>query len=239
MASKKGKLILIPTTLGASDAQQVIPEGVLQKSRELKHFLAENERSARRYLKSINTNWPLDELELFILDKNTTHSELPKLLKPLHQGIDMGIISEAGMPGIADPGALAVSYAHQHGIPVKTSSGPSSILMALTGSGFSGQQFTFHGYLPIERKERMHALRNIEKEVRRSGASQIFMETPFRNDKLLDQIIQYCSQTTDLCIATDLSLDTEKISTKPIGEWAKHRPQLHKRPAIFIIGRPQ
>ncbi len=231
-----GRLFLIPTTMGEANAELVIPAGVLQRSRKLKHFIAENERTARRYLKAIGTEIPLDDLVFHILNKHTEVAEIPNLTAPLTKGIDMGLISEAGLPAIADPGASVVAYCHRNRIQVVPASGPSSILLALTASGFNGQEFHFHGYLPIERKERSMRLKKLEADLRRDGATQIFMETPFRNDKLLEQILETCSPATELCIATDISLTTEKIKTTNLATWQKHRPKIHKRPCIFLLG---
>jgi len=231
-----GKLFLIPTTMGEANAELVIPAGVLQTSRKLKHFIAENERTARRYLKAIGTEIPLDDLEFFILNKHTMASEIPKLTAPLAKGVDMGLISEAGLPAIADPGASVVAFCHRNRIQVIPASGPSSIILALIASGFNGQEFHFHGYLPIERKERSQRLKRLEGDLKRDGTTQIFMETPFRNEKLLEQIFQSCSPTTELSIATDITLTTEKIKTLTVGDWQKHPPKLHKRPCIFSMG---
>lgn len=233
---KKGNLYLIPTTLGESDPEMVIPAKVLQVSRKLVSFIAENERSARRYLKRIGTEIPLDDLEFEILNKSTKPTDLSRLVKKLKNGEDVGLISEAGLPGIADPGQLVVSWCHRNGVKVIPASGPSSIVLALIASGFNGQSFAFHGYLPIEKKERHQALRKMEGDARHQNQTQIFMETPFRNEKLLDQIIRSCSPASELCIATDITLDTEQIGTMPIGDWAKKTLKLHKRPAIFILG---
>lgn len=231
----KAKLFLIPTTLGESSAEMVIPAGVLAKSRTLTYFIAENDRTARRYLKSIGTEIPLDDLQFYILNKHTSPDELAAFLKPLKAGTDMGLISEAGLPAIADPGAAIVALCHQENIPVVPSSGPSSIILALIASGFNGQQFVFHGYLPIDRKDRTHKLRLLERDARQ-GATQIFMETPFRNDKLLENVFEACGAETELCIATDITLSTEQISTRKISAWKKKPPRLHKRPCVFLIG---
>ncbi len=236
--TKSGTLFLVPNTLGEYNADKVIPEGVLEVSRNLKHFIAENEKTARRYLKSIGTVHPLNDLEFFTLNKHTDSTELDSFLKPLLNGIDMGLISEAGLPAIADPGAQIVSRCHRKGIRVTPLNGPSSIILALIASGFNGQSFTFHGYLPIDRSERQKALKRIESAAR-SNQTQIFMETPFRNEKLLDQLIQSLQPDTLLCIARDITLDSERITTKPLKLWKKQRPSLHKRPCIFAIGIAQ
>ncbi len=236
--AKKGKLYLIPNTLGEPNSAMTIPGGVLEISKKLKHFVAENERTARRYLKSIGTIHPLDDLEFFVLNKHTETAEIPSLIAPIFKGEDMGLISEAGLPAIADPGATIVNLCHQQGIHVVPCSGPSSIILALIASGFNGQSFTFHGYLPIDRKDRMQKLRQLEQTALKTGISQIFMETPFRNEKLFVQIEEACNGETHLCIALDITLESEHIQTKTINAWKQKLPKLQKRPCIFIIGTP-
>ncbi len=233
----KGKLFLLPTTLGPSSPEAVIPAAVLSKSRKLKLFIAENERTARRYLKSIGTEWPLNDLQFSVLDKHTAPEVWKPFIQPLLDGTDMGLLSEAGLPAIADPGSVIVSLCHEKGIEVVPCSGPSSIILGLIASGFNGQSFIFHGYLPIDARDRVKALRQMEAENRKSGITQIFMETPFRNPKLYEQIIENCSPQTLLCIATDITLDTEQIHTKPLSDWKRKPPSLNKRPCIFLIGQ--
>lgn len=232
----KGKLYLLPTTLGQSAPEAVIPAGVLTKSRSLKLFIVENERTARRYLKSIGTEWPLDELQFSVLDKHTATEIWTPFIQPLLDGSDMGLLSEAGLPAIADPGSVIVARCHTMGIEVVPCSGPSSIILALIASGFNGQSFIFHGYLPIDQRERIKALRQMESESRRTGITQIFMETPFRNAKLFEQIVESCNPQTLICIATDITLDHEQIHTKTLADWKKRPPSLNKRPCIFLIG---
>lgn len=234
----KAKLYLIPTVLGESGADSVIPNHVLELSRRLKYFIAENDKTARRYLKSIGTEIPLDDLEFEILNKHTKVDDIGQIVKRLKQGHEVGLISEAGMPGIADPGQPIVSWCHRNNIKVVPLVGPSSILLALIASGFNGQSFAFHGYLPIEKRERHLALRSLETELKKTGQTQIFMETPFRNEKLLDQVLKSCNPTTHLCIAVDITLSTEQITTFQVGEWKKKNVKLHKRPAIFLFGNP-
>lgn len=233
----RGTLYLIPNTLGPGPAEMVIPAGVLDQSRNLQHFLAENEKTARRYLKSIDTPIALDDLRFYILDKRTAPEEVSSLCQPLLSGTDMGLISEAGLPAIADPGAAAVAWCHRNKVAVVPATGPSSIILALIASGFNGQQFTFHGYLPIERKDRQAALRNMEREVQRTGATQLFMETPFRNEKMLASITEVCQANTYIGIACDLTLPNAYIRTHTVSEWRKQTPKLHKRPCIFSMGR--
>jgi len=233
---KKAKLYLIPTKLGDSSANSVIPNDILNISRKLKYFIAENDKTARRYLKSIGTEIPLDDLEFEILNKRSQPEEIENIAKQLKAGHDVGLISEAGMPGIADPGQMVVSWCHKNGYRVIPMVGPSSILLALIASGFNGQSFTFHGYLPIEKRERHLALRKLEAEVQKTKTTQIFMETPFRNEKLLEQIIKSCAPHSQLCIATDITLPSEQITTLPLSQWKKMNVKLHKRPAIFLFG---
>lgn len=234
---KKAKLYLIPTKLGDSSAESVIPKDVLDISRRLKHFIAENDKTARRYLKSIGTEIPLDDLEFEILNKRSKPEEIEGIARQLKAGKDVGMISEAGMPGIADPGQMVVSWCHKNGYQVVPTVGPSSILLALIASGFNGQSFTFHGYLPIDKRERNIALKKLETEIQRTGTTQIFMETPFRNEKLLEQIIKSCSPHCELCIAVDITLPSERIRTMALSQWKKMNVKLHKRPAIFLLGR--
>lgn len=236
---KKGTLYLIPATLGPGPVEAVIPAGVLDISRRLVHFIAENERTARRYLKSAGTTVPLDDLQFGILNKHTRPEEIPTMCKPLLVGTDMGLISEAGLPGIADPGAAVVAWCHQNAVHVVPCTGPSSIVLALIASGFNGQEFTFRGYLPIEKRDRHQVLRIMEREVAGGGPSQIFMETPFRNEKLLEQILENCNPATEVCIACDITLDTAFIKTATVAHWKKQKPNLRKRPCIFIIGVSQ
>ncbi len=236
MATKKGTLYLIPTTMGESKPEWVIPATVLNTSRRLKHFIAENERSARRYLKAIGTEHPLDDLKFYILDKRSKAVDVPNLIAPLLEGTDMGLISEAGLPAIADPGSLAVAACHRNKIKVVPCTGPSSIVLGLIASGFNGQEFSFHGYLPHNKKDRLHKLRTFENEIRRTGATQIFMETPFRNESLFEDMMNHCSPGLEICVATDITLQTEVITTRTVDEWIKHPPKIDKRPCMFLMG---
>ncbi len=232
----KGTLYLIPTTLGDGSATEVIPEGVLNISRKLTYFIAESDRTARRYLKSIHTEIPLNDLVFSTLDKHTPEDVLDTMLSPLKAGTDVGLISEAGLPAIADPGASIVSRCHRAGIRVVPLSGPSSILLGLIASGFNGQSFTFHGYLPVDAAERIRKIKVLERDVQQSGVTQIFMETPFRNQKLLEAVLSACREDTLLCIAKEISLAGEFIGSKTIGQWKKQQPNLHKIPAVFMLG---
>ena len=227
-------LFLIPTSLG--DNFETIPKYVRDTCFELDCFIVENLRSARRYLRKIGFKKDFDtEVTFFELNKHTKE-ELEPLYNFLLEANNIGLLSEAGNPCIADPGALAVDLCHQLKINVKPLVGPSSILMALISSGFNGQNFTFHGYLPIDNNDRNRKLKDLEQIQKRTGYTQIFMETPYRNEKLVESIIRNCKQDSKLCIAVDISLDTEYIQTRTIGNWKKDRPNFHKRPAIFILG---
>jgi 16S rRNA (cytidine1402-2'-O)-methyltransferase len=231
----KGKLFLIPNVLAENTAEQVITPQVKEVIAHTKVFLVENLRTARRYISSLKLGVNLEEVHLEILDKNTAPESINRLLQPLFKGADVGIISEAGCPGIADPGALAVAHAHSRGIQVVPLSGPSSMFLALMGSGFSGQSFAFHGYLPIDKKERAAALKKLEAESLREKQAQIFMETPFRNNQLLEDLTRTLSPQTKLCIAKNLTAKDELIQTKSIQDWKKSPIDLHKIPTVFIL----
>jgi 16S rRNA (cytidine1402-2'-O)-methyltransferase len=231
----KGKLFMIPTVLAENTAHWVISPQVKEVIANTKIFLVENPRSARRYISSLKLGITIEELQFEVLDKDTPPEQVSRLMMPLLNGADIGVISEAGCPGIADPGALAVAYAHQKGIKVVPLSGPSSMFLALMGSGFSGQSFAFHGYLPIDKKERAAALKKLEQESVREKRAQLFMETPFRNNQLLADALAFLSPQTKLCIAKNLTAADELIQTKTIADWKNHPLDLHKVPTIFIL----
>lgn len=231
----KGKLFLIPTVLADDTAAQVISPQVREVILHTKFFLVENLRTARRYISSLKLGLTIDEISLEVLDKDTPSQQVASLMEPLLKGEDMGIISEAGCPGIADPGALAVAYAHQKGIQVVPLAGPSSLFLALMGSGFSGQSFAFHGYLPIDKKDRVAALKRLEQESLREKRAQLFMETPFRNNQLLADALQTLSPPTQLCIAKNLTAADEMIQSKSVAAWKLNSPDLHKVPTVFIL----
>jgi 16S rRNA (cytidine1402-2'-O)-methyltransferase len=231
----KGKLFMIPTVLAENTAHWVISPQVKEVIVNTKIFLVENPRSARRYISSLKLGITIEELQFEMLDKDTPPEQVSRLMIPLLNGADIGVISEAGCPGIADPGALAVAYAHQKGIQVVPISGPSSMFLALMGSGFSGQSFAFHGYLPIDKKERAAALRKLEQESVREKRAQLFMETPFRNNQLLADALASLSPQTKLCIAKNLTAADELIQTKTIADWKNHPIDLHKVPTVFIL----
>ena len=226
---------MIPTVLADNTAHWVISPQVQEVISHTKIFLVENPRSARRYISSLKLGINIEELHMEVLDKDTPPEQVSRLMMPLLNGADIGVISEAGCPGIADPGALAVAYAHQKGIQVVPISGPSSMFLALMGSGFSGQSFAFHGYLPIDKKERATALKKLEQESIREKRAQLFMETPFRNNQLLADALAFLSPQTKLCIAKNLTAADELIQTKTIADWKNHPLDLHKIPTVFIL----
>jgi 16S rRNA (cytidine1402-2'-O)-methyltransferase len=230
-----GKLYLIPTVIAPNTHNQVLPATVKTVTNTLKYFLAENVRTARRFLSAWGISRPIHELQFEVLDKRTTENELSELLVPIMRGKDMGLMSEAGCPGVADPGALAVAYAHQHDIKVIPLVGPSSFLLALMGSGFSGQSFAFHGYLPIDKAHRIKVVKKLEKQSRELQQTQIFMETPYRNNQLLDALIRSCKPGTRLCIGSNLSSPDEMLRTRTMKEWKSDRPDLHKKPVVFLL----
>jgi 16S rRNA (cytidine1402-2'-O)-methyltransferase len=230
-----GKLYLIPSVLAEGTSQEVISPQVKDVISHTTHYLVENLRTARRYISSLKLGIEIEALDLQILDKNTGSQDLNLLMRPIFEGKDLGIISEAGCPGIADPGAVAVAYAHQKGIRVIPLSGPSSIFLALMGSGFSGQTFTFHGYLPIDKKELVNSLHGLENVSRRDHSTQIFMETPFRNQKMLENLLQHLHPETLLCIARNVTATDELIQTKRVQDWKRNPPDLHKIPTVFLL----
>jgi 16S rRNA (cytidine1402-2'-O)-methyltransferase len=231
----KGKLFLIPNVLAENTAESIISPQIKEIITHTKVYLVENLRTARRYISSLKLGVNIEELHMEILDKNTAPETINRLMQPLLNGADMGIISEAGCPGIADPGALAVAHAHHKGIQVVPLSGPSSMFMALMASGFSGQSFAFHGYLPIDKKDKAQALRKLENESTKEKRAQIFMETPFRNNQLLEDILSTLAPQTKLCIAKNLTASDELVLTKTVEEWKKLPIDLHKIPTVFII----
>jgi len=231
----KGRLYLIPSFLG-EDNPAIIPDQVKQVVQGLDEFIVENARTARRYLRAIGYTKNFDtEVVIHEIDKHAPRVDCIGLMRNVVDGNNCGLISEAGNPCIADPGNELVAYAHAHHIEVVPLVGPSSILLALIASGFSGQQFTFHGYVPLKEPERSKKLRQFENAVA-NGTTQIFMETPFRNQKLFEEIMRGCKDDTRLCVACDLTLPTQYIATKKIRDWKKERPDLNKRYCIFLMG---
>ena len=231
-----GTLYLIPVTLGDDNIAQVLPVPVVQIAQQLEIFVVENEKTARHFLSTIKTVKPVRELTLFTLNEHTLDKEVATLLAPLIAGNDVGIMSEAGCPGVADPGAKLVELAHRKGIKVVPLVGPSSILLGLMASGLNGQQFTFLGYLPVDKSARNLRLKEIEKRSQVQNETQIFIETPYRNGHMLEAILASCNGNTRLCVACNVSLPTELIITKTITDWKKSPlPDLHKQPTVFLL----
>ena len=230
-----GKLYLIPTTLGEMNPEDVLPQTIKRSIDFIDHFIVENEKTARRFIKSVQPDKKQSELKLSLLNKHTETSEHYKMLEPLLNGLNVGLMSEAGCPGVADPGAVIVKLAHDKGIQVVPLVGPSSILLAIMASGMNGQSFAFNGYLPIDNNEKKAAIKQFEKLSQEKNQSQLFIETPYRNNKLFEDLVNILQPNTHLCIACDITLPTEFIKTKTIKEWKKNKVDLHKRPCIFII----
>jgi len=232
----KGRLFLIPVTLGSPDYRYVIPEKVLEIIISLRKFIVEDIRSARRFLRMIDPRFPIDESEFMILNKHTDYKDLDGMMSFLKEGSDTGLMSEAGIPGVADPGSDLVLQAHENGFRVIPLIGPSSIYLALMSSGLNGQNFAFNGYLPIKRADRIREIKNLQTMARR-GQSQIFMETPYRNMKLLEDIAATLDNNIYLCIAANITHPDEYITTRTVSDWLKKGfPDIDKKPAIFIIG---
>jgi 16S rRNA (cytidine1402-2'-O)-methyltransferase len=234
-----GKIYMIPNTLGGESTKDIIPQEVADKAISLRAFAVEDLKSARRLLRKIDREFPIDKCEFYLLNKRTPIEDLHKMLKVISRGDDLGVISEAGCPGVADPGAELVALAQQRDIEIIPLVGPTSIILALMGSGFSGQTFTFHGYLPKERKDRIRKLKDFEGDARRSGYTHIFMDTPFRNMNVLDDLMKELADTTMLCIASNITLQYETIKTMSIKEWKTKEFDLSKSPTMFLIGASQ
>ena len=230
-----GKLFLIPTTLGDNAPLEVLPISVKKAIEDISIFIVENEKTARRFIKKISPKKSQPSLELFLLNKFTQAIELPEFLEPCLQGKDVGLLSEAGCPGVADPGADVVKLAHEKDIQVVPLVGPSSILMGIMSSGLNGQSFTFNGYLPIDKNERKKEIKRLERLSFDQNQSQIFIETPYRNNNMLEDICKTVTPDTSVCVACDITLPTEFIKTLPAKIWRKKNVDLHKRPTIFII----
>jgi 16S rRNA (cytidine1402-2'-O)-methyltransferase len=239
-----GTLYLIPNSLGPGALDEVLPASVRQTTAQLDYFIAENAKTARAFLKLVSTTHPLgkplQEIEIRELNINTAASELPALLAPLLAGRNAGLVSEAGVPAVADPGADLVRLAHQKNIPVKPLVGPSSILLALMASGLNGQSFAFQGYLPTDSGQRANRLRQLEQRSRQEKQTQIFIETPYRNEAMLEAIANHCTSSTLLTVATDLTLETETVRTQSVQIWknemtAGRFPDFKKKPTVFLL----
>jgi 16S rRNA (cytidine1402-2'-O)-methyltransferase len=230
-----GKLYMIPNTLGDVAPLETMPISIKKIIEKIDIYIVENEKSARRFIKSVSASKSQSDLKLFSLNKFTDPSEIPTYLKPCKQGVSVGLVSDAGCPGVADPGAEVVRLAHQNGITVVPLVGPSSILLAIMGSGMNGQNFAFNGYLPIDKNERKIKLKKLEKRSYEEQQAQLFIETPYRNQKLLEDMCRILHQNTRICLAIDLTLKTEYIKTLTVAQWKTTKIDFHKRPALFII----
>lgn len=230
-----GKLYLIPTTLGEMNPEDVLPQTIKRTIDFIDHYIVENEKTARRFIKSVHPEKKQADLKISVLNKHTEVHEHQEFIKPLLSGLNVGLMSEAGCPGVADPGAVIVKLAHEKGIQVVPLVGPSSILLAVMASGMNGQSFAFNGYLPIDKGEKKSALKNFEKTSFEKNQSQLFIETPYRNNKLLEDILNTLQPNTNLCIACDITLPTEFIKTLAVKDWKKQKVDLQNRPSIFII----
>ncbi len=235
MQNTKGKLYLIPSTI-AEDTATVIPSYIIPILERTDHYIVENIKTARRFIKSVLKTKNLDVCVFEEMNKHSDYVFNEQFLQHIYKGLPIGLISEAGMPCIADPGNKVVALAHEMNIEVVPLVGPSSLLLALAASGFNGQQFAFNGYLPIEPKDRKGKLQQME-SLAKKGTTQVFMDTPYRNQKLLEEIMQTCHMSTMLCIACELTGKNELIKSLPLADWKKQKIDLHKKPAIFIFGQ--
>jgi 16S rRNA (cytidine1402-2'-O)-methyltransferase len=232
---KTGNLYLIPSRIGDQPPLEVLPLSIRKKITDINHFIVENEKIARRFIKKIVPSKSQDKLQISLLNKFTQDIEIPEFIKPCSEGIDVGLMSDAGCPGIADPGAKVVAFAHRQNITVIPLVGPSSIILALMASGMNGQNFAFNGYLPVDKNECKKRIKLLEKHAELNDQAQIFIETPYRNEQLLDSLIKTLKPKTRLCVAVDLTVSTEFIKTLTIAEWKSQKVDWHKRPAIFIF----
>lgn len=236
--NSKGKLYLIPVPLGdTAETADVLPVKVNRVINTIDEYIVENEKSARQYLKKVGLQKPLQEIILHPLNQHTEPQEISGYLNSIFEGKNIGVLSEAGCPGVADPGAEAVRLAHEKDITVVPLVGPSSILLSLMASGFNGQSFAFNGYLPKERAERIKKIKELERLAVQRNQTQLFIETPYRNMHLLEDLLANCDKQTKLCIACDISLPTEFIKTHSVSDWKNKLPDLNKRPAIFLLNR--
>lgn len=233
-----GTLFLLPSPIAEGTAPQVISPRMLAQLPHLRFFLAEDVRTARRLLSSLKIYPSIEALQFEVLDKDTPDDQLPALLRPALRGEDMGLLSEAGCPGVADPGARAVAFAHRNGIKVVPLVGPSAILLALMSSGLNGQQFSFHGYLPVEQRELILKIQMLEAESKAKGQTQLFIETPYRNQSLFMQLVKTLHPDTMLGFALDLTGDREQIETKAVADWRKTERTFPKLPCVFLVLRP-
>jgi 16S rRNA (cytidine1402-2'-O)-methyltransferase len=234
----QGRLYLVPNLLGVVPPAEVLPERTVAIARGLEHFVVETPKAARQFIISLRSERPIQLIDFATLDVDTPADRVPALLQPAIDGKDLGLLSDAGCPGVADPGALLVAAAHRAGIRVVPLVGPSAILLALMAAGMNGQQFAFHGYLPVPTEARVKALKTLDDAVARSGATQIYIETPYRNDAMLAATLATCRTGTELCVAVDLTLPTEQVIRRSITNWRRAgRVEFNRRPAIFLLGR--
>ncbi len=231
----KGKLILIPNVIAENTQDHVISPQIKNELKNIRHFLVEDVRTARRYLSSLKIYESIEQLDFNVLDKDTKAEMLHELFKPIQEGQNLGVISESGCPGVADPGALAVKFAHENKVRVVPLVGPSSILLALMASGLNGQRFAFHGYLPIESKEAAKAIKELEKDSRLKNQTQIFIETPFRNNAMMQNLVKTLQDTTLLCRAFDITGASEDIKTMSVKSWRTLQIELPKLPSVFLF----
>jgi len=235
MESKKGNLYLIPCTLGENSPLEVLPLLVKKAVENIEHYIVEHEKSARRFIKAVVSKKQQSSLHIEEINKFTKPQDIPQMLEPCLKGQDVGVISDVGCPGIADPGAAVVAEAHKNGIKVVPLVGPSSILLAMMASGFNGQNFAFNGYLPIDKVERKAKIKQLEKRSIQENQSQLFIETPYRNNQMLQSLTTTLQKNTEICVACDITLATEYIRTAPAQHWKRIKVDLHKRPTMFII----
>lgn len=230
-----GCLYLIPSRIGDQPPLEVLPLSIRKKITDINHYIVENEKVARRFIKTIVPSKNQDKLQISLLNKFTQDIEIPEFIKPCSDGIDVGLMSDAGCPGIADPGAKVVAFAHRQNIKVIPLVGPSSITLALMASGLNGQNFAFNGYLPVDKNECKRKIKQLEKHAELNDQSQIFIETPYRNEQLLETFLKTLKPKTKLCVAVDLTTKSEEIKTLSVEEWKNQKIDWHKRPAIFIF----
>ncbi len=231
----KSCLYLIPNLLGETEKDNVLPKSLYSQISHIKHFIVEDIRNARRFLRKLSKDFNLDDMQFYELNNHSDRNNFDDYLSVAKNGLDIGLLSEAGLPCIADPGNLIVQLAHKNNIKVKPISGPSSIFMALMASGMNGQNFAFNGYLPIENSQRISKIKLLENRSAKEGQSQIFMDTPYRNDKLLSDLLSVLNSQTYLCLAVNITCDDEFIMTKKIAEWKNIKLSLNKKPCIFIL----
>jgi 16S rRNA (cytidine1402-2'-O)-methyltransferase len=232
---KTGSLYLIPSRLGDQPPLEVLPLSIRKKITDINYYIVENEKVARRFIKTIVPSKSQDKLQINLLNKFTQDIEIPEFIKPCSDGIDVGLMSDAGCPGIADPGAKVVAFAHRQNIKVIPLVGPSSIILALMASGLNGQNFAFNGYLPVDKNECKKRIKQLERHAEQNQQAQLFIETPYRNEQLLDTLIKTLKPQTRLCVAVDLTTSAEEIKTLTVEEWKSQQVDWHKRPAIFIL----